>query len=244
MPGSATPEMCEAGWNAVRHRVGDRGVEHLYRDVHMSSIYDAMYAAAPACDLVGGRGSVRMPCLTDMDCAGIVGRAFEFAERAHRNVGQLRKYTCEPYFVHPVEVANLVAQVPHTDAMLAAALLHDTVEDTAVTLEEIDNAFGPAVASLVGWLTDVSRPEDGNRSVRMARNRAHISQAPAAAMTIKLADVISNSQSIIAYDAAFARVYLPEKALLLEVLRDGDPALWERANRLLQNGLKLLSGGK
>lgn len=171
-----------------------------------------------------------------------IARAYNFATHAHESIGQLRKYTGEPYIVHPVAVARLVATVPHTPSMLIAALLHDTVEDTPVCIEDIHAQFGADVADLVSWLTDVSKPEDGKRAVRKAIDRAHISQAPAAAKTIKLADLIHNSQSILAHDPKFAAVYLQEKAQLLEVLREGDGVLWEQAHAVLQAGLRQISG--
>ena len=174
----------------------------------------------------------------------LANRAFYFAKAAHEAVGQVRKYTGEPYIIHPAEVAVLVETVPHTEDMLAAALLHDTVEDTEVSLGDIEREFGTPIANLVGWLTDVSRPEDGNRAERKAIDRNHTAQAPAAAKTIKLADLISNSQSIIEHDLEFARTYLSEKAALLEVLKEGDPELWERANKLLQEGLLKVAGTK
>lgn len=160
-----------------------------------------------------------------------------FAKAAHAAAGQLRKYSGEPYIVHPVEVAGLVRAVRHTDEMLAAAMLHDTVEDTDVSIEDIAREFGAEVAYLVGWLTDVSRPEDGNRVARKAIDCAHTAMAPAAAQTIKLADLISNSRSIVANDPKFARVYLAEKAKLLDVLKKGDTTLWEQAHELLKKGL-------
>jgi (p)ppGpp synthase/HD superfamily hydrolase len=156
----------------------------------------------------------------------IVERARMFATAAHAAVGQLRKYTFEPYIVHPAEVAATVATVPgHTPEMIAAAWLHDTVEDTGVTLELVRAEFGDEVAELVGWLTDVSRPDHGNRAARKAVDRAHTAAAPAAAQTIKLADLIANTRSIVEHDAEFARVYLKEKQLLLEVLTKGDAGL-------------------
>ena len=109
----------------------------------------------------------------------VVERARIFATAAHAAVGQVRKYTNEPYIVHPAEVVSIVRSVPHTPEMLAAAWLHDTVEDTDVTMEVVRAEFGDAVAELVGWLTDVSRPEDGNRAVRKARDREHTAAAPA-----------------------------------------------------------------
>ena len=162
-----------------------------------------------------------------------VERARVFATAAHAAVGQVRKYTFEPYIVHPAEVAGIVATVPHTNEMLAAAYLHDTVEDTGVSIVDIQKEFGNEVASLVGWLTDVSKPEQGNRAVRKAIDREHTAMAPAAAQTVKLADLIANSRSILAHDPAFARVYLEEKRMLLEVLTRGDATLMAQARRIV-----------
>jgi (p)ppGpp synthase/HD superfamily hydrolase len=163
----------------------------------------------------------------------MVERARVFAIAAHSAVKQVRKYTGEPYWVHPTEVANIVASVPHTNEMLAAAWLHDTVEDTGVTILDIQIEFGNEVAALVSWLTDVSKPEDGNRAVRKAQDREHIAQAPAAAQTVKLADLIANSRSIMAHDPAFAKVYLEEKRMLLEVLTRGDATLMAQARSIV-----------
>jgi (p)ppGpp synthase/HD superfamily hydrolase len=154
-----------------------------------------------------------------------------FATAAHAAVGQLRKYTHEPYIVHPAEVVSIVQTVPHTEAMLAAAWLHDVVEDTGVTIETVRAEFGAEVADLVSWLTDVSRPEDGNRVHRKARDREHTAQAPAEAQTVKLADLISNTRSIIAHDPKFAVTYLEEKRALLAVMTRGDATLMEIARR-------------
>jgi len=156
-------------------------------------------------------------------------RARTFATAAHAAVGQLRKYTFEPYIVHPTEVAATVKTVPHTEAMVAAAYLHDVVEDTGVSIELIRAEFGSEVSDLVGWLTDVSRPDHGNRASRKAVDRAHTAAAPAAAQTVKLADLISNTRSIVEHDAKFAETYLAEKRLLLEVMTKADPELMARA---------------
>lgn len=161
-------------------------------------------------------------------------RARQFAEAAHGSINQRRKYTGEPYIVHPAAVAELVRSVPHTPSMIAAALLHDVVEDTPTSLAAIVVEFGVEVALLVDQLTDVSQPHHGNRAARKAIDRAHTANASAAAKTIKLADLIDNSRSILAHDPAFAEVYLAEKALLLEVLRDGDAVLWSMAAEMVR----------
>ncbi len=156
-------------------------------------------------------------------------RALIFAKRAHESVNQRRRYTDEPYIVHPIAVAEIVKSVPHTPEMVAAALLHDTAEDTRVTITEIAEEFGPVVGNLVMWLTDVSRPKDGTREERKALDREHIADAPPAAKTIKLADLIDNTKTIKAHDPDFWKVYRREKLLLLDVLVEGDSTLWARA---------------
>ena len=99
-----------------------------------------------------------------------------------------------------------------------------------MTLEEIRLAFGDGVAELVDWLTDVSRPGDGNRRIRRAIDLEHTARASPAAKTIKLADLIDNSETIARHDrTGFWPVYRREKLALLQVLKDGDPKLWSRA---------------
>jgi (p)ppGpp synthase/HD superfamily hydrolase len=163
----------------------------------------------------------------------MVERARVFATAAHAAVGQVRKYTFEPYIVHPAEVAKIVRDAGGSEAMVAAAWLHDTVEDTGVTIETIRAEFGTEVAELVGWLTDVSRPEHGNRAHRKALDRAHSAAAPAEAQTVKLADLIANTRSIMAHDEAFAKTYLEEKRLLLAVMTKGDATLMAEARKFI-----------
>ena len=155
----------------------------------------------------------------------IIERARLFATAAHAAVKQVRKYTGEDYINHPIAVARIVDSVDHTPEMIAAAFLHDTVEDTGVTINLIRAEFGAEVAELVYWLTDQSKPEDGNREARKTIDRLHVASGPAEAQTIKLADLIDNTLTIEARDPDFYRVYRREKELLLDVLTLGDPAL-------------------
>ena len=155
--------------------------------------------------------------------------AYRFARDAHASIGQVRKYTGEPYIVHPIAVAEIVRSVPHTEAMLAAALLHDVVEDTPVDLPEIREKFGDEIMELVDWLTDVSRPQDGNRAARKHLDLLHSAKAPAAAKTIKLADLIDNTKTIAVHDRGFWQRYRKEKLALLAVLKEGDATLWRLA---------------
>jgi (p)ppGpp synthase/HD superfamily hydrolase len=174
--------------------------------------------------------------------SSLVARARAFAIEAHSAINHKRKYTGDDYIVHPREVAAIVATVPHTDEMLAAAWLHDTVEDTGVAIETIRAEFGPIVAMYVADLTDVSTPDLGNRAVRKAIDLAHTAEACADAKTIKLADLLSNTASIVEHDPGFARVYLKEKAAMLEVMTEGDATLLARAKATLSAGLAKLDG--
>lgn len=153
----------------------------------------------------------------------LIETARVYAQAAHRAIGQKRKYTGECYTVHTIDVASLVARFDGTDEMIAAAHLHDVVEDTAVEVSDIRDVFGAQVADLVDWLTDRSKPEDGNRAIRKAIDRDRLAKAPTAAQTIKCCDLISNTSSIVKYDPSFAKVYLKEKAELLEVMTSADP---------------------
>ena len=153
----------------------------------------------------------------------MLDEVLKFATLAHGD--QKRKYTGDPYIVHPIAVSEIVKTVAHTDEMVAAALLHDVVEDTPVTIDEIKIKFGSKVAELVGWLTDISRPEDGNRKTRKTLDRKHSAEAPADAQTIKVADLIHNTDSIERHDPSFWKVYKQEKIALLSVLTKADPTL-------------------
>lgn len=163
----------------------------------------------------------------------IVEKARVFATAAHAAVAQLRKYTNEPYIVHPAEVARIVSTVPHTPEMLAASWLHDTVEDTGITIEIIRAEFGTEVAELVGWLTKVSRKEQGNRATRAAIDRAHLAMAPADAQTVKLADILANTSNIAECDPKFAKTYLAEKRQVIDVMTKGDAVLLQKVRQVL-----------
>jgi (p)ppGpp synthase/HD superfamily hydrolase len=159
----------------------------------------------------------------------IVEHARIFATAAHAAVSQVRKYSFEPYINHPAAVVDTLRGIGAPDHVLAAAWLHDVVEDTGVPLALIHKEFGPGVAYLVGGMTDISTPEMGNRAERKALDRAHTAAQCADCKTIKLADLIDNTASIVERDPKFATVYLAEKALLLGVLKDGNRELWDRA---------------
>ena len=164
-----------------------------------------------------------------MPTVALAERAREFAIAAHRGVGQLRKYTGQPYEEHLRRVAAILQGFTDDPEMIAAAWLHDVVEDTPATIEDVEREFGPGVRELVDALTDVSRPTDGNRAARKALDREHLASAPARAQTVKLADLIDNCDDICRHNKGFGRIFLAEMGQVLEVLTRADPKLLKRA---------------
>lgn len=188
--------------------------------------------------MTGSNKTGYMPHIHSGSPAGSVAdRAAQFANAMHGAINQRRKYTGDPYIVHPAEVAGIVATVTDDLDVIAAAWLHDVVEDAGVSIDTIHKIFGARVAGMVSDLTDISRPEDGNRAARKAVDRDHSAAAGADSQTVKLADLISNSRSIIEHDRAFARVYLREKELLLNVLAKGHPLLRREAENIMRAGM-------
>lgn len=151
-------------------------------------------------------------------------RAMRWARTAHAK--QVRKYTGNPYTDHLAEVAGIVATVDPRPETLAAAWLHDVVEDTETTLGEVEQHFGTIIAKAVYLLSDL---EVGNRAERKAMSRVRLAQAPGWVQTIKCADLISNTSSIVMHDPKFAATYLAEKRALLEVMTLADSRLREMA---------------
>lgn len=159
-----------------------------------------------------------------------------FARKAHAT--QVRKYTGNPYADHLAEVAGIVASVAGRitidplmiDIMVSTAWLHDYIEDQRkendtrgeFAYTELALEFGEVIASGVLFLSDL---ETGSRAVRKAASRERLSRAPGWVQTIKVADLISNTSSIVKHDPTFAMVYLEEKRLLLDVLTKADPLL-------------------
>lgn len=170
-----------------------------------------------------------------------VRRAAEFARKKHE--GQKRKYTGEPYINHCRSVANQVAMVTNNQDMICAAWLHDTIEDTSTTAMELNELFGPRITQLVVELTDqYTLFRDGNRAMRKQKECQRLSKISPEAQTIKLADLIDNTKSIVERDPEFAKVYLKEKENVLKVLTKGDSGLYEMAMISLNQGLNKIAG--
>lgn len=161
-----------------------------------------------------------------------------YAAHAHRH--QKRKYTGEPYHNHLIDVANIIKIHNFPSHVIQAAYLHDIVEDTDTTFEDLLQDFHPEVVDLVRQVTDISSIADGNRATRKQKDRDHLAKSTSFGASIKLADLISNTSCIVKHDPGFAKVYLAEKQLLLPLLLHGDEALLIKANETLNRGLQTL----
>ncbi len=175
----------------------------------------------------------------DSSQGGIAYRAMMLARHAHRD--QVRKYSGNPYADHLAEVAGIVATVVEFDAvyspaaLIATAWLHDIVEDCGYTEQSLWEVLDPThahptetdqVVRGVIWLSDL---ETGNRATRKKLSCERLAQAPHWVQTIKCADLISNTGSIVTHDPHFARVYLREKRDLLRAMTKADRRLWQLA---------------
>lgn len=163
----------------------------------------------------------------------MIKKAREMCRHWHRD--QNRKYTGEPYYLHPYEVADILKEAGMSEEVQIAGLLHDTIEDCGILHSDISAMFGKRVADLVLMVTDVSKPEDGNRKSRKLLDLKHLAKADSDGQTIKLADLISNTSSIVQHDPGFAVIYMQEKRDLLNVLIDGDENLWFRAKAIVDH---------
>lgn len=130
------------------------------------------------------------------DDAALVVRAFEFAYQLH---SQQYRASGEPYIAHPVAVAGLLRDLGGNSTMIAAGLLHDVVEDTDVTLEEIESIFGAEVRHLVEGVTKLSKFNFSSKTERQAENFRRMFLAMAKdirVIVVKLADRLHNMRTL------------------------------------------------
>lgn len=181
----------------------------------------------------------------------IVTRAQDFAHKAHDSIGHKRKYSLLPYWTHTDEVAQELEAAGEEKDTVAAAHLHDVLEDVSgVTdpfhpygIQSILANFGHKIFLYVFHLTDVftaAAYPNANRALRKELERNRMIWVPNEVKSIKLADLISNTSDIVAHDPGFAVLYLQEKALMLPNLKGGNPALWEKANKQIGDTVNTL----
>ena len=155
--------------------------------------------------------------------------AMDFAEEMHE--GQVRKYTGEEYVNHPYAVYELLGEFfdkfpeyfaeEEQHSALTAALLHDTVEDTAATIEDIEHRFGAQTAEYVWYMTKVPGFV-GNRQKRKTMDAERLAQAPLIVKCIKFFDVYHNAQSIFEHDPEFTPTFVQETINLLAAMNITD----------------------
>ncbi|RYY22038.1 MAG: bifunctional (p)ppGpp synthetase/guanosine-3',5'-bis(diphosphate) 3'-pyrophosphohydrolase [Chitinophagaceae bacterium] len=175
----------------------------------------------------------------------------QFASVAHGT--QWRKFADEPYINHPVRVMEICAAYSKDEAVLAAALLHDVIEDTTTSSTDIQgflDGFMPReqslkITQLVIELTDVYVKENypsWNRRKRKQQESIRMSTVSADAQTIKYADILDNLGDIMNAGDEFATKYVYECRSLLQYMRNGNASLRNRVNDAIKNALSLLKG--
>lgn len=184
--------------------------------------------------------------------------AYQFAAQCHE--GQFRQ-SGEPYITHPVAVAIILANM-HLDAeSLMAALLHDVIEDTHVTKEDVIERFGPTVAELVDGVSKLTEIEFASKAEQQAENFQKMTLAMAKdirVMLVKLADRLHNMRTLKVLSAAKRRriaretleIYAPIahrlgiNTIRLELEDLGFAALYPRRYRVLERALKKSIGNQ
>lgn len=171
----------------------------------------------------------------------------DFADKAHGD--QMRKYTPERYIVHPVRVMHTCAEYTRRLPVLAAALLHDVLEDTDTGAQEIMEFLTPLIGSeqarqtlhLVQELTDEYEKEkypQWNRKKRKEMESRRLGKTSAEAQTIKYADILDNSREIMEHEPGFGIKFSKECLMSLEKMTKGNPELRGRALEAIQTNLR------
>ena len=126
----------------------------------------------------------------------LLNRAYVYAMKAH---GNQKRASGEAYFNHPLEVAAILTEMKLDSATIAAALLHDTVEDTEATQQEIEEKFGPEIASLVDGLTKIAKLDLVTKEAAQAENLRKLLLAMSKdvrVLLVKLADRLHNMRTL------------------------------------------------
>ena len=125
-----------------------------------------------------------------------INRAYVFSMKAH---GTQKRASGDPYFSHPLEVAGILTELKLDGASIVTALLHDTIEDTLTTLDEIERLFGPTIAKLVDGVTKLSRLELQSDQTKQAENFRKLLLAMSEdirVLLVKLADRLHNMRTL------------------------------------------------
>lgn len=179
----------------------------------------------------------------------IIERARDFAFHWHTAIGHKRKYTEEPYIHHLENVAQNVIKVGGTHQMVAAAYLHDLLEDVfpicnGVNVEALIEKFGAEIAQMVVDLTDVYTKEaypDLSRKERKRLENERVAKLSPDVKTIKLADLADNVPNVVQHCERFAKVFLAEALELLPCLMEGNSDLLNTVSCYVIDGCNKLN---
>lgn len=158
-----------------------------------------------------------------------LNKAYVFSMKAH---GQQLRASGDPYFSHPVEVAGILSRMKLDSASIVTGLLHDTVEDTLATLEDIEKGFGPEIARLVDGVTKLSRIELQSDQTKQAENFRKLVLAMSddiRVLLVKLADRLHNMRTL---------KYLKDDATRKRIARETMEIYAPLAERMGMNEIK------
>lgn len=165
-------------------------------------------------------------------------KALCFADEAHS--GQMRDFSGEPYIEHPKRVAEIVSEAGMDDEHIIIALLHDTIEDTDVTSEQIHKQFGTTVGVGVDYLTEPAKARGDANSMPKEKRKAEflrqLETAPKDIKAIKLCDILDNTRDMSLYykkNTVRAEKFYFAKMDMLTRLIKSDPVLFEKAAKAL-----------
>ena len=176
----------------------------------------------------------------------------DFAKQAHGS--QQRKFEPGPYYIHLIRVKDLCLQYSSDESIAAGALLHDVLEDTSTTRQQLLDFLEPIagaqkakqVLQLVVELTDIYTKDNYphfNRRKRKSMEAERLSKTSAEAQTIKYADIIDNSLTIANAEGDFASLYLAEALTLLKAMQKGNPDLRSKAMETVEKCRNVLRDG-
>ncbi len=159
----------------------------------------------------------------------LIQKAYIFSKSGH---GNQKRHSGDPYFLHPLEVAEILVELRLDDASIITALLHDLVEDTEITLQEIEDGFGEQVAKLVDGVTKLNKIESFSTNDRVAENFRKLTLAMSQdirVLLVKLADRLHNMRTIL---------YMPSKERRIKKARESLEIYAPLAARIGLNKIK------
>src|SRR5256886_881533 len=171
----------QRGLNAAAHLIENTGKSKPPGKPHMMRQYDLIE---------------RVKRYNPRTSEPLLNRAYVYAMKAH---GEQKRASGDPYFSHPLEVAAILTDLKLDDATIAAALLHDTIEDTAATRAEIDQMFGKDIGALVDGLTKLKKLDLVTKEAKQAENLRKLLLAIAndvRVLLVKLADRLHNMRTL------------------------------------------------